>query len=215
MPDFEDKKYVSSADVHMRLSGSFLRYKNDFYYAISTPIRDAPKDTSLSLYSIQSRKKLITIDANDEDLDTASLELGYLVIDWKTALFLTRLPSRRQKQGISPDNIFFTDQTSASTYQVSEEHLFTINFKNMLYGSYQTYSDCLHTIKDTIKNQSKLIKPFDKNFALVWHDNEVKVKYNTNAIGDVELKTGVVTLQDDYNHSVFTLRLAELGVSVA
>ena len=218
----KEKRYETQHDVSLRLHNCVLKYKQDYYYGMIVPrLRTeedrASSDTRIGLYTLKDHGNMVEqIDANDPDLDISSIPLGYMEGQkWNVAYYISRAPYRRQKQGVSSENTRFFYPEEKVEHAFSNDLFFYPGFKKMLKGDYINYHSILASIKKTA--ESKVFRPFDRSFCVCANKKEGKtiLQHNLEDIGDVNLDNGFVYLYPEHNHSVFALRLAELGVIVA
>lgn len=106
------RRYDNPNDVSMRLSGTYLRYKGKCYYA------DYHGDFNVQLYAAKSNgdpydgiKPFKIVDANDPELDISSAPLGYCNLPGHGPVYLSRPPERRQRQGVTPQNLSGYDES--------------------------------------------------------------------------------------------------------
>lgn len=116
------KRYDNPADVGMRLASTYLRYKKKCYYA------EHIGDFNLQLYSYTEGRygelqPVLTIDANDPELDISSAPLGYCNLRDHGPVYLSRPAERRQRQGVSLGNISGFDEVSRQWKRPIGKHM--------------------------------------------------------------------------------------------
>lgn len=215
-----EKRYETAADVRLRLDHSVIRFKDKYYYAqIMRPRGEvADMDTSISLIDLITRKPVDLIDANSDKLDITSVPLGYCESrDWKNCIFLARGPYRRQKQGVSADSLVGYSPLTKQNMGITNDTLMSEGFSDMLNGKYLHYRDILSSIEKAGKKYPVITRPFHRNFCIVYSqkDEKIVIQYNMTDIGEAETDHGLVQLYPEHNHSVFSMKLADLGVTVA
>jgi len=160
----------------MRLHQSIVRYKNRPVLVLaateaSTNLCARPLD------NIDDDKAAFIINANDEDLDISSVPLGYVNTE-NDAVFVSRVPVRRQKQGVSTDN------TVVNYHGVGNAHndgLFGFHLKYLIAtieGHYPSVEDALaEVLKD------KRGRAFHRYFAFGKQDRYILLHQEGQAIG--------------------------------
>ena len=220
-----EKRYENQHDVSLRLHNSILKYKDTYYYAslLDRSSRDRGEDfsgddTTIGLHTLKDHKLVKKVDANDPDLDIMSLPLGYLEgYKWNQALYLARAPYRRQKQGICAENVVCYSTYDRVSRPVSSDTFAIPGFDNMLKNKYTHYEAILSSIRKTGEENDYIARPFNINFCVMYFRKGKKtlLQHNLVDIGDIDLESGLVNLYPEHNHSVFIMKLAELGVTVA
>lgn len=137
-------RYKNDNDVTMRLHETALKYKGKVYYA-----KSVGQGLLLDLYDASNafKTKHHRVDANDDDLDIQSLEVG--LVNWEDcSVFITaRSPVRKQKQGIGSENLMYRnlidDKKTGSGYFSNIHHsvLYSKNFFSMLNNEYPSYKE--------------------------------------------------------------------------
>lgn len=221
----KEKRYENQHDVSLRLHNTVLKYKEDYYFAaLLDRIRDRnengdyPADTTIGLHSLKEYKLALKVDANDPDLDITSLPLGYCEgQDWKSALFLARVPYRRQKQGIGIENVVFYMVPDTVSRTPNHDHFKLPGFEAMLRNKYVHYQAVLRSINSNLDKHAFIARPFSRQFCVIYdrQKKQTVLQHNLVDIGEVDLKTTLVQLYQEHNHSVFSMKLADLGVTVA
>ena len=219
----KEKRYENQHDVSLRLHNSILKYKENYYYAMLLDRREDNdgnpiEDTTIGLHSLNEHKLKHKVDANDPELEITSPALGYCEgREWKQALFLARAPYRRQKQGIGSENVvYYTVQDRIS--HTPDTGIFALpGFEAMLKNKYIHYQDILSSIVKTAGKYKHISRPFSRNFCVCYNqgDGRTVIQHNLTEIGEVDLSNSLVTLYPEHNHSVFSMKLADLGVTVA
>lgn len=105
------RRYNNSADAHMRLDRSIVKYKD-----IPVYLEQVSDTIHFTLQPLDGVSKVpATISANSEDLNVASVPLGYVNIDGDV-LHLSRVPARQQKQGITPSVLTYFREGGENVY---------------------------------------------------------------------------------------------------
>lgn len=207
----EEKRFATPQDVRLRLNETFLKYGTDYFYALQ---KQEDVNTNLQLYSITGKKHLLTIDANDPELDVSSLPLGYVQYpNWESAVFMSRLPFRRQNQSVNVNSVAIIDVWSGRQHLTSRDYFHQEGFLQNLQGNFPSYSGVITSV---MKNRDKRIsRAFDRCFCVLSDGPKTYLQYNCTEIGEINLETKIIHLRPEHNHSVFTMRLAELGAVCA
>lgn len=191
-------RYESPADVNMRLNRSYLRYEDDWYYC------EQGEGISVVLYRIERGRysKVHNVSANDDRLHIESPPLGYCNLEDYGAVYLTRTPARRQKQGVDTHNLSgFDERTRRWLHSVGRNLVIDgQDIKNMLIGIYPTPKECFEKFKDS---QHQYPIAFSRRFCLSpVTPRLVKIKYLSQMIGILNMtKSGTSwkpTIYDSY-----------------
>lgn len=167
-------RYDNDHDVHMRLQGTFLRYQGDVYFC------EHGGGMNIQLYRIDRDHLEPThkVDANDPDLDISSVPLGYCNVGHGPVYFM-REAARKQKQGVSLNNIVGYDEKSRR-WQNPIGKFMPVPFdriRDTILGQYPS----LDTI---IKKKDKKGAAFHRRVCIMpLADNKWKVKYMANFVG--------------------------------
>lgn len=212
-----EKRFATTADVRMRLNETFVKYKTEYFYATANGREE--EGTKLELRTIEGKSLVMVIDANDPSLEVSSLPLGYVQFpSWNECVFMSRLPYRRQKQAVSVDSVAVYSVFNGRQFPPIRDYFHQKFFAQNLRGEFPEFSDVISSIRaNKIKGAvDKIARAFDRCFCVLYQvGKDTILQYNCTNIGTVDLDTKIVTLLPEHNHSVFTIRLAELGVQVA
>lgn len=88
--------YASVADARMRLNGSYVLYKERIVLVEGAYEDEETDEIFLSIQSVVGRKEVPL-----EEVDLSPITLGYIQ-EGKTAVYLSRRPCRKWKQGLHP-----------------------------------------------------------------------------------------------------------------
>lgn len=210
-----DPRYTTREDVARRLDNSIVRYKGTYYYAKL----DREESLDLLLYDLSTSKPFTKVSANDIELDISSPELGYChCLGPELAVFIRRVPYRRQKQGASNENMVYTMHKDERRRGVENSHIITRFFKDMLDGSYKEYKDCLAYFNDTKNDGKTSCLAFSRDFAIgrqTPKQSNLNIYYQNVCIGQIlKSKTDIfhkTSLSPEYDNSVFIHNLARYG----
>lgn len=210
-----DPRYTNREDVSRRLNDSIVKFKDTFYYATS----DRERDTlELTLFGLDSGKPVHKVDANSPDLDISSPELGYCHCHGpETAVFIRRAPYRRQKQGVSNENLTYTLHKEGTRRGLGNDLVINKYFKEMLDGKYKPYSDCLAYFNDEKNKDKTSCLAFSRDFAIGKETSKgpLILYYQNVRIGEIlKGKAGVyhsTNLDAMYNNSIFIQFLSKHG----
>lgn len=206
-----EERYVKPEDAYMRLDGSVVKYKDDYYYACSA--RDTFK---LTLYDLPTKKEKLVINPNSPDLDVRSVPLGYMNDRPDRALFIYRVPFRKQKQGISPENIMcIHDYTPGAELSIGQGAIFSLSFYKMLKNDYPDFEELLKT---NLTGKSSFNQAFSRDFSLGYAGggkDSLDLFFKAIKVGTINKKSGMAEILPVFNNSVIILKLASYGVSVA
>ena len=207
----QERRFATPQDVRLRLNETYVKYKNDYFFAVQDP---ADNTTALLLFGIVGNNHLMTIDANDPGLDVSSPPLGYVQYPtWEGCIFISRLPLRRQNQAVRGDSVVTYNVWTGLQVPTSRNHLRQEGFLHNLQGNFPSYNGVVTSI---VKNKDRTVaRAFDRCFCVLYDGAKAILQYNCTNIGSIDLESRAVTLSSEHNHSVFTMRLAELGVPVA
>ena len=98
--------YETLEDANQQLGASVLLFKGDPMWCEGCQIRNGK--ISVLLYSLPRLRDQIFVDIDDPDLDSRDLgrRLGYVnTFGPSGALFVSRIPARQYKQGLSKNNV--------------------------------------------------------------------------------------------------------------
>lgn len=195
-----DPRYLNGDDVRMRLHQSVVRYKGKPYYCFHDG------GTQLTLGGLEDNStEIVQVDANSEDLDIRSPELGY--VNWKQGCgYVSRSAVRRQKQGISHENLFMRNAGSDQQQPLPANYLRTTEFFNMLIGNYPSYEEAM-------KN-SRQFTAIHRSFMVGKFKDTIKLYFNEREIAHRARKEEFFLTEPEVN-SVLIIRLTQLGVPIA
>lgn len=214
----KEKKYLTQHDVSLRLYQTFIKYKGHFYYVQPpTGVTDLEEinSTKITLHDIPTQKKIYLIDANDENIDITSPDLGWTFrTDYTVPYFISRTPVRRQKQGICRENLVATILVQEKPYinPLRNADLFSAAFVNLLENRKYTFEEA-HNHCKSFKQKENSGCPLNRIFCLLNEPKGIFLYKRLVKIGVVI--NGAVLLSPEYNDSITTNQLAQLGVPLA
>lgn len=199
-----DERYLEDSDVNMRMDGALCMYKGKPYLAY------AHGDKRLKLVDmlVNPLEYAYTVDANDEDVDVSAIDIGYVYDEsCRTAMYISRIPIRKQKQGTCTTNTYFQLLHSPTwkNWDNASVSMMTKELFKALNGIYYTYDDLV--------KMSATAVPVAKHFAV---DTTKSFFYQNSKIGELITVDGIqcVKLLPEYNDSVMTYRLSGIGYGV-
>lgn len=143
----EPLRYTRREDVQMRLGGSVVRYKGEPVQCESTGSGDG---LSVNLYTFDSIKRgeppFTKVHSSDIELDIRSPRLGYGTYK-KRAVYLSRRPERRQKQGLTTGCISVSAPSGLFSTREVGDLFFSDTLVNIIKGKYPTYDEALWTLQ--------------------------------------------------------------------
>lgn len=176
-------RYDNNQDISQRLASSVLKYEDDFYYAsLSDRV-----ELALDLYPLRSRaQREKTVSANDEKLFHGAFPLGYVNSKDKTVQYLTRMPVRRYKVGITPENTtvleFFKNNGRPQFRRVPVDKSFLVSpeARSTYLGQYPTFDEGMELVKS--KEWDRIA--VDRKMAIGFDDLEIlKVSWFGTTVG--------------------------------
>ena len=212
-----EERYPSSNDASLRIYNSVLKY-NGKYVWVLPPNTDSDRDNNLvRLTSLPENKLIATVSANDPLFEIESPALGWLQCGGYI-YYITRAPYRKQKQGISSENLlmsrFDTVDKEIGFTKFNTEFLYNPGFTEMLNGKYRPYLDaykfCLNNKVD--RRYGLVGEPVSRDYCLVCSGKDILLYKRTYPCG-VAGENGV-KLYDNFNHSLNVMALADLGVAL-
>lgn len=203
-----DNRYESSNDVHMRLDGTYIKYKDEVYLCSHSG------DLDVILYDISKRNivQFGTVSANDPDLDISSVPLGYCNIREAAPVYLVREAARRQKQGVHSHFIVGFSETHRKWLRPPGKSLNIshLEYYKTIKGDYPSISDILNDNKYTQGGA------FHRRLALIpFTSGRWKLKYMTNFVGLLRASDMSIHLVRSQRGNSFLLNaLAMRGVTI-
>lgn len=204
-------RYDNQHDVEMRLHNTIVRYKEQpVLCRIRAPETEPFNGLGVQIRPIAAKQWGEIIHSSDSDLDISSLPLGYLNVGDFTA-YITRIPYRKQKQGISSDNTSWWPETFTSVHISFWSAIMSKNFCNTVFNIYPNAEQALKALSK--KASSVYSIAIHRKFALVKDElGIIKIKHMTKPIGWIPPgeKKGFLT-EENYN-PIFEEDLKELGL---
>ena len=202
-----EEKFLSSHDTGLRLHNTFVKYKDTVFFAVDAGV----STPTVKLLTVTGSSLAYVIDANDPDLETGNLPVGWCEYETGKTCYVMRTTTRKQKSAVSPDNtyMFFPDGTSCgdNAYPINDI-MKTTGFKSMLEGIYPTVDDNLKKFFGLIKKKETASVALSKEICLYGQSCIVyKGAYVIGTISEKEVK-----LLPQYNNSITTMLLANLGL---
>jgi hypothetical protein len=164
---------ASAEDLQQMYASSVAIYKNKPYYINRVSMDKKAHARNL----LTQREEIIPID--EESWTAPTQRLGFINIKG-SVLFLSRIPIRRYKVGLTSENIvirtppvFFPDGGAVATRTVKELHC--IELADCIMGKYPTLPQAYASLEGT-----RGAKAFDRQFAVT---SEGQIIYKMGAVG--------------------------------
>lgn len=205
-------RYFTPEDVRMRLDASVVLYKGKPFYA-------AASGMDLRLWELGGSREQPDhkVSANSADLDIRSIELGYVNSEGST-FFAYRVPYRKQKQGMACDNIEISSLLNPEHKSgIGGATILSKPFRDMLVNKYPSIKECsqLGQFKSGAFSKNFAIRhEWDKKLNCLKQDGKYELVCNQKVVGIYDPVQNGVILDEFNNHSVMTLKLVNLGVTV-
>ena len=139
-------------------------------------------------------------------LDVRSPELGYANIEGE-ALFLSRIPYRKPKQGLGEGNVAFRSVGDKRIKLLNWSRIRTKGFKDMLLDEYPAYEGCENTPYGSIA--------FSKAFAVHFHDGQQDLYLNELYIGSRKPGDSGFKLENKRMNSVLSISMSSIGLPLS
>jgi hypothetical protein len=137
---------IPDADLGQKINDTVCRYKGQPVY-----VRTGDKGKSITLFKLDETDKLVaTITKDDVNFDIASIALGYVNGERTLrALYVSRLPLRRTKQGIDPRalKISAIPGSGAGAAPNSTSIIFSKSFIEMVNNTYPSVEEALPALR--------------------------------------------------------------------
>lgn len=129
-------------DLRARLGGTIIRYKGNPYLC-------QVNGEELCLHEIVGGALAHRVEADDPFIDISSLTLGYFNIG-KAAVYLSRHPYRRYKQGVDLGALEY--RTLSRNYQYQSSDMFCAEFVNGLNNKFPRLKEALARLTNGIRD---------------------------------------------------------------
>lgn len=143
---------IPDADLGQKLHETICRYKG---HPVWVKIREGQEIHLYKTNDVQQRWAIISKD--DADFDISNVPLGYINgSQEKRVYYLTRVPVRRTKQGLSSQNLRihnlpgFNDALRKPTYN---QIMFSPGFADMVLGKYPPLETVMKELRTNLKNK--------------------------------------------------------------
>jgi hypothetical protein len=213
-------RYLTQNDAVMRIGASIITYKGDVVFAdrggAEQEENNAPAGVPIKLTHFHANgapvKRKLTVDANDTDLDVTSLPLGYLSTGASDpdAFYACRGSFRRQKQGLSADNVVFSRITVSDgrLQSVGAAHSITHPaFIRMLKGVYVPVDEALNTL---LSENVAAACPVSIDFCIYRERSTLYLLHHTTLVGIATLPQASFTLLPEMRDNSVLLMEASL-----
>lgn len=203
-------KYLSRNDVSLRLNNCVGIYKGEFC-RIFVPERDDAAPTHVILRKLTTNDLLIsrTIDANTDALVVSGLPLGYMTDENGPTWYVSRVPVRRQSEGINSANLVMSRvDTPRISGQVGNGTISSKGFEKMLKGEYRPFDEVKAIALEAPVGWSEAIS---RSCALLKTRKGVSLFFENSLVGFFDEPMVFVNLLEDYRHSVMVQKLSKVG----
>lgn len=198
------RRWDNGNDVHMRLNGSVIKYRNRPVY-----VNAEGHDLTVDTFDLINKEKH-RVDSADEELDISAQKLGY-VNDGKGDIYYPyRMPARRQKQGLSTDNCgqVYVDPVTRTVMDkggfLAKNQLTSNAFGYMMMNDYPDVHECVETLN---KKQDWVGMAFGRKLALVRDDvGIIKLHYFNQPVG-WKKKDNTFMVPDKHGHYIPLLKM--------
>ncbi len=214
-PDFEvhpEPVYLNAEDTSMRLDASLIRYKGVPYW-----VQVTGSNSKIRLFELKAGMQNFVheLDANDEDIDVSSVEIGYCNHETMGTIYITRAPYRKQKQGLSSVNALWASVGSSSCSSLkslTSTQFFDKGISDAVQNKYPLVKDALEKLKKSAGEWVNVA--ISGNFCLSKNSKgSIDVYFEQSKIGRLE-EDGTMTGSIGYVDSVLVMKLSSLGIGV-
>lgn len=157
-------QYETAAEANTRLTGTIFLFKENVVYCNECSHNDKG-DVVLNLTFFPSGQHSIT-HIGDPDLRYRGLQLGYLNTA-RGCSYVTRIPTRRYKQGFCSENVRFSMVGDEGAYPRWGDIYKSPEFQDVLLGRYPSIEQAAERL--TASGDKKPVSvAFDRRFGLRW-----------------------------------------------
>ena len=191
------KPFHSAEDKRMKLQGSICLWKGKPFMVLA----ELPGN-EVELYRLGDGTRT-KVDYTSEDFDYRSVPLGY--IDYgKSAYYLTRMPHRQNKAGVSMETI------SVLGRGMHPENVFnTKAMEQCVLGEYTSFERAC----DEVEQGKSFSRAFHRRMAVVGESRHIAVHYRGRLVGYKVKKGYEVQLVPSGDYSYINNILRKTGVS--
>jgi hypothetical protein len=171
-------------DLSLKLNDTICRYKNK-------PVYIKVADGTLCLYELTSagQKWFKVIKSDDPDLDISSIPLGYIQYNHRV-YYLTRIPMRKTKQGLSAGTLRITSLKSTSNSKgLSSALIWSQAFVDMVLDQYPSLQDSMKLLRKHYSLDTKFCGEVALSRDIAISINEmgiIEVYYKTQFVGWIQ-----------------------------
>lgn len=200
-------KYDTWEDVRLRLNRTICLYRGHPYYVYNEGIDPPSRDVflrELGENQFINRKKDMRVPHDDPDFDPRSPELGYCFFNGE-ALYLSRVPDRRQRQGLSVESL------RVEPRNVGPGTVFlTKAMEDCILGRHKT----LHEALDLIDSGDNSV-PIHRHFAVgrIQNNHMLGLFYRCRLIGTKDDYADRFTLLPSRDHSYLMKITGKMGLT--
>lgn len=164
-------KFQSAGDCQQRLAGCVILLNQRPFYII-----EAKTHKDVEGYDILLRDKKVVVDLTANCV--SSPRVGYCNYE-NRAVYITRKPIRRIRQGVCRENL------ASSRGTVSSDNLVSKDFGRMFLNQYPSLEEVYDTV---VKKQERYSMAFSRDFSI---DNDGEVYYQGHHVGRIDEKLTV------------------------
>lgn len=163
------EKYLNRNDLHMRLHGTLCLWKGE---PVKVHVDDTPgyPETSITVQPL-NKGGFEVIDYTSDEFTSHGIKLGYVNYEC-FAYFVSRLPIRRNMQGLTTGNI-------SVSHGGPKAVLFSKSIRDCVLGKYPSIKEAM--IK--FVNVSTTSVAISRNFAIVAESSFHYLDYRTKRVG--------------------------------
>lgn len=185
-------RYETERDVDMRLRNSVVMWENRPVVVQSVD----NKDVVIVQDILTERASRVRVEALD--LSPSSARLGYVIAENGTVYFAMRKPTRKFKQGLTPENFTaFNALEKPANKSILEMrtdlHPFTKGVAKTIMGAFPEIGDAFQQVR---KGQKRIV-PFSREWAIADKEDELCLLYRGDIVGYVG-KDSVSLLPDKF-----------------
>lgn len=192
-----EELWLDPHTIYRRCHDGFMRYKDQLKYV---QIDEHARKEWFILTDPSDREHqrgMVITGWEPEHMDINPLPLGYCRVNELNAIYLTRMPVRKQKQLTSPEHLVFNMFPNFRHLNiVSRNHIFTSYFVDMVNNNFPKFKD----VTEYLDKSFNLTIPLHRHFAVSQGmKDKPLLLYKNIAIG--EFKKDKFILNESHNNS--------------
>lgn len=192
--------YLNYQDAMMRLNDTICLYEGEPVYVVMSG--NDQTEAVIRFYDGTSRRSKV-INYTDDKFTYHPIRLGYMNIG-KNTFYLTRSPVRRQKQGLSQDNI-----VNQSNTRISSRWFPSKGLTHCIQGKYPSLKDALKLLNDR-KTKGVAV---DRDIALKLADTStITIYFKERTVGLFDLQKRSVSWSENEMTSIIFRILERKGL---